>query len=217
MDPDFYVIRRGWIDSVLSSMRDGELGFLGSVWNPRWYYQYRDFPSVHFMLIDLQRIAIEDIDFKPEISDDRWWQLINRHATPIPKALRETLKAQRCRDTGWRIYRRYRRDPAVRTDRLLPHYVPPEDRRYRWERKLGAVMPASWRKYPINRSSYTEESFLRESLPMAYELSWEEFFWRGAPFAVHLRRVGRPMVGTSIGEDLTLVDAFLTQMIGKQR
>jgi hypothetical protein len=98
MDPDFYVLRRDWIATVLSHVCEREIGIFGSVWNPRWFYQYRDFPTVHF--IDLDRIPLEHVALKPLISTDRWWQIINDDSTSWPRVLRDTLKAQRCRDTG---------------------------------------------------------------------------------------------------------------------
>ncbi len=133
MDPDFFVLRKDWIDTLLTHVSAQNIGIFGSVWHPRWFYQYRDFPSVHFMLVDLHQIPLTEIDLKPLISEDRWWQIINRKRTPWPAVLRDTLKAQRCRDTGWRLYRRYYRDPTVRLEMLLPHYIPPENARYRWE------------------------------------------------------------------------------------
>ena len=145
----------------------------GSVWHPRWFYQYRDFPSVHFMLIDLHQIPLAQIDIKPLISEDRWWQTINRGRNPWPRVLRDTLKAQRCRDTGWQLYRRYHNDPAVSVETLLPHYVPPANARHKWERRLAPVLRDSWRKYPADSRSYTEESFLRVLWAHAYEQASE--------------------------------------------
>ena len=133
MDPDFFVIRANWVEIVLSHVAEQGLGIFGSVWHPRWFYQYRNFPSVHFMLVDLHQIPLTQVDLKPLISDDRWWQIINRDRTPWPRILRDTLKAQRCRDTGWQLYRRYRNDPAISVETLQPHYVPPADARYKWE------------------------------------------------------------------------------------
>ncbi len=213
MDPDFYVLRKDWIATLLSHVRECEIGIFGSVWNPRWFYQYRDFPSVHFMLIDLERIPVTQIDLKPLISEDRWWQIIVRGSTPWPNFLRDTLKAQRCRDTGWQLYRRFGRNSAVRVETLLPHYVPPADSRYRWERRLAFLLPNSWCKYPPNLRSYTEQSFLRERFRLAYEQGWEEFFWQAAPFAIHLRRVGRSMLNVSLPQDEALLGDCLKQLM----
>lgn len=215
MDPDFFVLRQDWIETLLSYVSEQNIGILGSVWHPRWFYQYRDFPSVHFMLVDLHQIPLTEIDLKPLISEDRWWQIINRKRTPWPAVLRDTLKAQRCRDTGWRLYRRYYRDPTVRLEMLLPHYIPPENARYRWEKTLAPVLPASWRKYPSDAQSFTEESFLRQPWAEAYRQGWEEFFWEGSPFAVHLRSVGRSMLPAPPARDEALLGDFLAQFVNQ--
>lgn len=213
MDPDFYVLRKDWISTLLSHVSKREIGIFGAVWNPRWFYQYRGFPSVHFMLIDLDRIPLAHLDLKPLISTDRWWQIINRDSTPWPSVLRDTLKAQRCRDTGWQLYRRYHRDPDIGVETLLPHYVPPANARYRWERRLAPLLPASWRKYPADTRGFTEESFLRAHSAQAYSQGWEEFFWLGAPFAIHLRRVGRSMLSVPLVRDDALLGDFLKQLM----
>ncbi len=195
LDPDFYVVSKGWIADVVAHAVENKLAFFGAPWHPRWFYQYRDFPAVHFMLIDLEQVRPGDIDLKPAISDDRWWQKINGSPAGLPTALRDALKVQRIRDTGWRLHRRYRDDPGARIELLIPHYVPPESARYRWERRLSPVLPKSWLMFPAREESFVRESFLKARFPEAYARGWEEFTWRGAPFAVHLRGVGRAMSG----------------------
>jgi hypothetical protein len=211
LDHDFYVIRPEWIATVLAYVREREIGMFGSVWHPRWFYQYRDFPSVHFLLVDLGRVPAAELDLKPAIGGDRWWRIINR-GRGWPAFLRDTLKAQRCRDTGWRLHRRFRHDPAVRAETLLPHYAPPRDARYRWERRLDAVLPSSWRKYPADRGSFTDASFLESRWPEAYRQGWEEFFWQGAPFGVHLRRFGRSMRNATLERDDALVEELMARV-----
>jgi hypothetical protein len=55
------------------------------------------------MVIDTDRIAREAIDLRPAIAGDRWWAIINDPRTPLPGFLRDTFKARRIRDTGWRM------------------------------------------------------------------------------------------------------------------
>jgi len=212
LDLDFYVVREDWTSTVLAHVREREIGIFGAVWNPRWFYQYRGFSSVHFMLIDLDRIPLTDIDLKPSIDNDLWWGVINDDSLPWPRLLRETLKAGRCRDTGWRFYRRYHHHLGVNVETLVPHYGSPASGRYRWESRLAAMLPHSWRKYPPDPRTFTRTSFLQQSWPGAYEQGWEEFFWQGSPFAIHLRRVGRSMTDASLDEDHSLLADFLARM-----
>jgi hypothetical protein len=213
LDPDFYVVRRDWIAGVLSHVSEHEVAIFGSVWHPRWFWQYRRFPSVHFMLVDLERVPRETIDLAPAIAGDRWWRFINRHKTPLPDVLRDTLKATRIRDTGWRLHRRYRDDPSVRVETLVLHWSPPEDGRLRWERRLSGVLPDSWRKYPADLAGFTEASFLGARWPDAYKLGWEEHFWQGEPFAVHLRKVGRAMLDGPLVRDDEVDDEVMERFV----
>jgi hypothetical protein len=98
---------------------------------------------------------------------------------------------------------------------LLPHYIPPENARYRWETTLAPVLPASRRKYPSDAQSFTEESFLRQPWADAYRQGWEEFFWEGSPFAVHLRSVGRSMLPAPPARDKALLGDFLAQFVNR--
>lgn len=209
LDHDFYVVRPDWIAQILAHAHARRLSVFGSAWNPRWFYQYRGFPSVHFLLIDLNRIPVGEIDLMPAAEGDVWWRVVNTSAVPLPGWLRDTLKAGRLRDIGWHTHRRFAANPHLRVETLVPHYIPPATLRYRWERRTAAWLPESWRKYPVHAKDFTERSELRNRLPRAYEAGWEELFWRGALFAVHLRRVGRKWTKRSLEDDEALLDALL--------
>ncbi len=55
IDPDFYVVRPGWIAEVLAHVRAEDLAAFGAPWNPRWYQKFRYFPCTHFMVLDLAK------------------------------------------------------------------------------------------------------------------------------------------------------------------
>ncbi len=207
LDPDFFVVRRSWIANVLAHALANRLAFFGTAWHPRWYHQYRGFPAVHFLLIDLDQVPREEIDLKPAIHTDRLWHRLTRPRSRLPEALRESLKVQRCRDTGWRLHQRYRRDTSIRTEIIPPHFAPPESGRYRLERRLSGFVPERWRMFPTD--GFVAESFLKTQAPDAYRAGWEEFFWRGAPFAFHLRGVGRSGSGADTADDETLLATTL--------
>ncbi len=191
LDHDFFVIRPDWIRQVLDRVQTKRLAFFGSVWHPRWSYQPRDFPSVHFMLIDLERVPVQELDFAPDMASNRLDALISHPRLPIPGALRTLLQVGQFRDTGWRVRQRFR-DSGLRFECLTPHFdvraaledAPPLHRlAQRW-------LPD--RRSPIPRTkAVTEQSFLRGLSPLAYRSGWEEFYWHDRPFAFHLRSVGR--------------------------
>jgi hypothetical protein len=209
VDHDFYVVRPGWIAAVLDHMVRHRLALFGSVWHPRWFYQYRGFPSVHFMVIDTARLHRDQLDLRPRIDGDRWWHIINDERVRLPRFLRDTLKSQRIRDTGWMLYRRFHGRPDVLQETLSPHFVRPRGGRARWERQLSKLLPKSWLVYPAVDDGHTDQSVLEVYLPGAYQRGWEEHFWRDELFAVHLRRVGRAMSGDDTADDRALLEKFL--------
>jgi hypothetical protein len=191
MDPDFFVLQRNWLERIVAHVTKNDIAFFGAGWHPRWTYQYRYFPCVHFMLIDLDKAPAGEIDFLPSIDGDMAWHLVNSDRVPIPGWLRPTLKIGRIRDTGWQVYRKYRDHPSIRHETLTPSFRPPATARVRLETRLGALLPDRLRLVPGRAEAFTEKSFLEEIRPAAWALGWEEFFWRDEPFAVHLRSVGR--------------------------
>lgn len=192
IDPDFYVLRPNWVAEVLEHMESRELSLFGSCWHPRWYYQYRGFPTVHFMLIDLHRLPLELLDFTPGIREDWFYRAVDR-ANWLPYSLSRLLRLGRLRDTGYRIRESVLREGGHRFETLVPHYTAQYSdsalgrllHRYPW------LVPDRLSLTPRKKGAFTEQSFLREMAPRGYAQGWEEFFWQGEPFAVHLRNIGR--------------------------
>src|SRR3546814_11512234 len=69
--PDFYVVRRGWIEDVLNHMAANRLAIFGAPWHPFWFNKFRGFPCAHFMAIDRSRVAICPEDVIPVLLYDR--------------------------------------------------------------------------------------------------------------------------------------------------
>jgi hypothetical protein len=67
VDPDFYILRKGWIGEVISYMSEKELCFFGAPWHPKWFTKYRYFPCGHCMFIDSRRINVKELDFTPDL------------------------------------------------------------------------------------------------------------------------------------------------------
>ncbi len=209
LDHDFYVLRPGWISELLAHVGERGIAFFGSAWNPRWVHQYSGFPSLHFLLVDLERIPVAGIDLTPAIARDVWWRLINAREVPLPRPLRDVLKAGRIRDAGWRLRRRFANEPTVEVEMLVPHHIPPDPSPQRGDRRSGARLPRVRRGHRGDDDRVTAHSALRECLPQAYRDGWEEHFWQGALFAVHLRRVGRKWSRRSLADDEALLDELL--------
>lgn len=208
IDHDFYVIRPDWIRQLLGHVQARRIAFFGSVWHPRWSYQPRGFPSVHFMLIDLEQVPVSGLDFRPDMNGNRLDALVSHPRWPIPQTLRTLLQVGEFRDTGWRVRQRYRRS-GLRLECLVPHFdLRAALRSAPWLHRLA------WRWWPDRHSpipratgAFTAQSFLRTDSVAAYTNGWEEFFWQDQPFAFHLRNVGRR--GLNTVQDAAELDRLL--------
>lgn len=67
LDPDFYIVRRGWGTDILRYMQAKQLAALGVTWHPRWWRKYRKFPAPHCLFLDLSQIPPESCDFSPGV------------------------------------------------------------------------------------------------------------------------------------------------------
>jgi hypothetical protein len=199
IDHDFYVVRPGWIRDVISNMESKGLSFFGSVWNPYWDYQYRYFPSVHFMLIDLKRVPIETVNFTPEIE--------NQRLTPL--FWTTAFRIGRFRDTGYKIYKRYYSDSQHKTELLVPYFLPSwkTGRYVRYEQKIHRILPDLRCVIPKRENYFVTESFLQTMCPYGYDSRWEEFTWNNKPFSFHLRGFGRKNCSKS--DDIMALEKFV--------
>jgi hypothetical protein len=191
MDPDFYVVRPHWMEDVLEHMRNRRLTLFGSCWHPRWWYQYRDFPTVHFMMIDLERLPLEQLDFTPGIRDDRYYRSVS-DLTWLPLTLSRLLLMGRFKDTGYRVRETVLAQRCHQYETLTIHFTP------QWSHPLLGwilsrfpwLVPKRFIRTP-RKGTYAVESFLQQVAPNGYAKGWEEFYWRDKPFAFHLRNIGR--------------------------
>lgn len=198
LDPDFYILRRNWIDDVIAHMRANGLAFFGAPWHPRFTENYRYFPAVHCMFIDRSRIPMDALDFRP-VDDDESESHAPRAAVDerwatIVRKLRFEHRRRRPWDTGTRIFNRFGRDPAVRSECLLPYYRPREhglgndDPLSLKNRLLELVLPDDRCYVPKRKTSFTTRGFAeRELSALALPIMWEQQFWRDAPFGLHIR------------------------------
>ena len=68
MDPDFYVIKKDWINDLVETLNEGK-SFVGAPWHPKWWPKYRRFPCVHFMGINLKNIDCRKLNFIPDVAE----------------------------------------------------------------------------------------------------------------------------------------------------
>jgi hypothetical protein len=195
LDPDLFVLYRNWIGECLDHMRRRDLAVFGVPWNYASFRKWRYFPCVHFMLLDLTKLDVRRIDFSPAVADDRaaasskpagWF------ATHAPLAHARALLESR-RDTGWRLHRALARRKGA-SDVVLPvidiekAFVRPKYLRMAWAKRLERRLPRRWSFLPAAGTYVEPAEAPGLQHPAIRALAPESFVWRGAPFALHLRR-----------------------------
>ena len=215
LDPDLFVVYRNWIGDCIEHMRNRDLGFFGTPWHSRWYRKWRGFPCVHFLLIDLHKVPVEEIDFTPALVED-----LDADASPQSAWLKthapllySRLLIETRRDTGWMLNHRFRRrykvdllQPVLDMDKELTrpiHLQTPRGRRF--ERRL----PRRWSFLP-SPGSYVPVGDAPGFAGAPFKaLGPEQFVWRGAPFCFHLRRNVRDNVWGRDDQDVERDDLQL--------
>ena len=203
LDPDFYIVRPHWLSEILGYMQHNDLAMLGVPWHPKYSDKYRYFPCVHCFFVDLSKIGIDALDFRPGCVDEPTKLPAARTAVPgrgaIARLLNMALLQHRrkdYRDTGTRMFLRYAHDPRYRYECAIPVYKLPNEypgsgNPLGWRsRFIEALLPDSLCYLPKRKNSYVSEGFLDKREGTASEF-WEEFMWRGAPFGFHVRRNAR--------------------------
>ncbi len=196
IDPDFFVVRPGWIADCLHRMQDRALYFFGAPWHYLSFRKWRYFPCVHFLLIDLEKAKTDRLDFTPSIVEDRRW--LNSAAAKWLKRRAPLLHSisliESRRDTGWRLRRTFGRRGRERSEVLLPVLdVEIElDRpksfgrpRSHW---IEQLLPRRWSFLPAPGTWVDPADVQGLDQPELQSLDPETFAWRGAPFAFHMRR-----------------------------
>jgi hypothetical protein len=193
-DPDCFVVMPDWIAAVPRHMEENQLGFFGVPINPRRHNSYRYFPYMVCMFVDLARVSPRDLCFVPDV-----WQLrtnvtysLRRTLTRIPKigyAFRFLLTEQ-YKTNGWRIKEKFGRGERVAFECAQPvwdlHAAVPSGTA---KALLHNLTPARISPVPKQPGYCSAAGFKVMGAPDIAGLGWEEFVWRGRPFAFHVGSV----------------------------
>jgi hypothetical protein len=235
LDPDLYLLCAQWAADVLEYMDSTNTAFFGVPWHPVWYGKYRSFPSVHCMFIDTRSVPVHELDFRPALSERPVHKLSSRAEAGAPVApggtsLRKVLQAAATllrvlyhltllrRQIGqtWDTGRAVREGFGDRRATVADVVAPREDFRFPFHLRtslgwwLERVLPGRWSFVP--RGYVTSRSFTDLGLPSGREHGWEEFLWRGAPFALHVRRTKQSRSDVGALRDL---EELLVQVGGR--
>jgi hypothetical protein len=214
MDPDLYVVRPDWICAVTGHMAARQLSVFGVPWHPRWYEKQRAFPAPHLMVVDLERTGPVDELMEPGVRapGDRYvsaiWRtyaeasrvdaararrgLLRRLGPAIGEDLRQRRTIGRARDTGHALAASVaaaggRVETAVPVFRAGTEFAPGGVSPLQTGLAPEALLPEAWRYRPRRRGAVSGAGFREAGYPDADARGWEEFVWRGEPFAFHLR------------------------------
>lgn len=80
---------------------------------------------------------------------------------------------------------------------------------------LEQLLPGRLNIRPITGRSVTRKSFSKFGLPDFREVGWEEYFWKGSPFAVHIRSTARRSMPTQYVVQEAWLKSFLLQATGE--
>ena len=218
LDPDFFVVRPHWPSGVLAHMEERSLAFFGAPWHPRWVYKVRYFPCAHCLFVDGARVPLASLDFRPDYEEvpahaRRKESLplrgrVLRQALRIfdPLRLRKRRLVATSRDSGWRIYDRYARDPARRTECLQPVFAPGGTR------ALERLLPDRLRFVPGRPGYFARAGFAAHGLPDVAALGFEEFLWRDEPFGFHVRSQPKRKAAGSVEHHQAQVAGILEEI-----
>jgi hypothetical protein len=193
LDPDFFVVRPHWPGGVLAHMEERGLAFFGAPWHPRWTHKVRYFPCAHCLFVDGARAPLASLDFRPDYEEVPG-HARRKESLPLRgRALRQVLRiidplrlrkrrlVASSRDSSWRIYDRYARDPARPNECLQPVFDPGRTR------ALEVLLPDRLRLVPGRPGYFARAGFAARGLPDLAALGCEEFLWRDEPFGFHVR------------------------------
>ena len=240
LDPDLYVVRPNWLKEVIDHMAERDLTVFGAPWNPRWYQKYRYFPCTHLMVIDLQNLRwgkdmlAPDLvrpggkyistfwQGFPEVRQQGRWSARRHLAGNLKRAIQEDLKQRstigRSHDTGFNMLQEFTTRPGLKAECLVPVFKPghgfqpptvtPQ------QVAADRLLPDHMSYVPKKPGYFTDRGFDDFGYPDFRALGWEEFLWKGEPFAFHVRgELHRKPIGrTDDVQVLNKLNAILRKM-----
>ena len=233
MDPDFFVIRPNWVNDIEFYMKERGLSFFGVPWHPKWLLKYRYFPAVHFIVIDLKIVPLDNLDFLPNLErrarmvGHHWNWLIDlcksrRYRSAIGYFIgyfldllheefmqREALGSSK--DTGYQIFRKFSNRDEYKREILKPYFDPKRTVFYpncvtAIQKKYFDILYPRQRRFIPPKTYYIKNNFFSYGYPDCAAYGWEEFFWKSLPFGFHIRQNERKMLKQKIFiDDLYLI------------
>lgn len=217
LDPDFYIIQKGWAAEVLEHMNKKDLTFFGVPYNPKRYMKYRYFPCIHCMFIDLEKTRKDQLDFSPRYEQERLLvgrakaatasaqkNALQKSARIIP-AIRRFLKMWlrrgaiigSSRDTGYGVYEVFGARPEFKVECVQPVFdyctsdINPRYLVSVFNWLVEKLLPERLSYIPKRKNYFTNKGFGHSGLIDVFSKGWDEFMWKERPFGFHLQGARR--------------------------
>lgn len=220
LDPDFFIVRPGWINEMLDYMESRGLAALGATWHPAYYGKIRYTPAHYCLFTDGAQMPHRDLDFTPGYLSHDMFMGKNPHGTfpqkgaslpagnVVQKIIRNILNRRdigTSRDAGYAI------SAGLLAGTLPYECIPSVFKRPRpgpMTRIVDALVPDQWSYFPKKPGYYSTTGFREAGAFDFYAMGMEEHMWKGAPFATHIRNVWKR---SDISQELAVLRQRLAQ------
>lgn len=210
LDPDFYIVRKDWIQEALAYMKDRGLAFWGAPYNPKRYRKYRYFPCIHCMLIDLKKVPKADINFDPQYDEvklmsgreksvlraqkkNSFLELWEKLKRPARLLLKRGAIIGSSRDTGYRLFEYSTLHRGLNAETVEPVFkytnsdINPRILASWPNRFIEWFLSESLCYLPKNNGYFVVNGFRESHYPDVFQDGYDEFIWKGSPFGFHLQ------------------------------
>ena len=229
IDPDFFLVKKNWINKIIKHMENKELAMFGVPWHPKWYFKYRSFPCSHCLFIDTNKIKLDEIDFRPtnivwdnpEYVFSKTISGTNRKI-PLYHHIKNSLnfyiyhrrKIGFDGDTTSRIYLKFKHLEAIEC--AVPVFYPDRDWyipiSYNLNRYIEKVLPDRLSYIHSSNIKWIEKGFINKNNLI---FNWEEFFWENEPLGFHVRGFPKRKSGNKeFQKEIDGIEKTLTQLTG---
>ncbi|MEK7554766.1 MAG: hypothetical protein AAB518_02160 [Patescibacteria group bacterium] len=213
LDYDFFIVRPNWIRDVILHMKQNGLSLFGAPYHPKYWVKFRHFPVQYCLFVDREKIgdAFLTWNFTPQYSEAHLIQgdaseaakKIYKAKNPTPtwfERIRDNIRKRKyigtSQDMSYDLYRRYAQKSFFKyetfgstvtlNDFLVHYYV--NEVWYKLLYLLEKMIPERWSFVPRNRGGYfTFTRFRDRNLPDVLGTGMEEWWWKNAPMAFHMR------------------------------
>lgn len=213
LDHDFFIVRPNWINDTIAYMKEKDIAILAAPYHPKYWAKFRYGAGAYCIFVDREKIGDDflTLDFKPQYSEEHLRKGEESSARKTAWRARQTkepswlnrfwgnIKKRRyigkSQDVSYDLYRRYHNHPTIRTECFAPtvvlhdfltHYYV-DKRWYPLLYRLERLIPERWSFVPKRKGYFTFTRFKDLGFFDVLGGGMEEYFWRGEPFAFHLR------------------------------